>query len=172
MRRNVLAAALSLALVTPNTLAHEGPPFPVAVDQHAGPYTISVWTDPDVGTGTFFIVFDPPVRDASGHMRVFVQVRPTTGRLPSARYEARLQPDATFRAEVPFDREERWTVRVDVNGARGEGTLSFGVDVTPPGYGRWDLVIYLAPFVLLGGLWIAVSMKRRRLIAARTKRVR
>jgi hypothetical protein len=164
-----LAAALSLTLFASSAFAHEGPPFPVAVDQRAGPYTISVWTDPDVGTGTFFVVFDPPLRDA-GQPRVFVEVRPATGRLPTARYEARPQPDATFRAEVPFDREERWNVRVDVVGARGEGALAFAVDVTPPGYGRWDLVIYLSPFLLLGGLWVAVSVKRRRLIAERTRR--
>ena len=34
------------------------------------------------------------------------------------------------------------------------------VEATPPGYGRWDLLLYLLPFLAIGVLW-AVAMLRR-----------
>ena len=39
-----------------NTTAHEGPPFPLFVDQKVDRYIVSVWTDPDVGTALFFVI--------------------------------------------------------------------------------------------------------------------
>jgi hypothetical protein len=34
------------------------------------------------------------------------------------------------------------------------------VEATPPGYGRWDLLVYLMPFLAIGVLW-AIAMVRR-----------
>ena len=48
--------ALLLLLIPATARAHDGPPFPILVDQKVGPCMISVWTDPDVGTGTFFVI--------------------------------------------------------------------------------------------------------------------
>ena len=39
--------------------AHEGPPYPVLVDQRVGPRLVSLWGDPDIGTATFFVVIEP-----------------------------------------------------------------------------------------------------------------
>ena len=147
--------------------AHEGPPFPVIVDRVAGPYIVSVWADPDVGTGTFFVTFDPPVFSNASDTRVVVEVQPASRRLPPAHYDAHHQPDEAFRADVPFDREERWTVTLSVTGSRGDGRVAFDVNVTPPGYGRWDLLIYFTPFAVLGGLWLAVALKKRAMERAR-----
>ena len=47
----LLALLLSAALWSE---AHNGPPFPMISDHAMGPCTISLWTHPDVGTGTFF----------------------------------------------------------------------------------------------------------------------
>lgn len=159
--RRHLATALVLALTPATALAHEGPPYPVVVDQDAGPYRLSVWADPDVGTGTFFITFDPPARRSASDPRVSVEVWPMSRRLAPRRSEAQAQPDDAYRAEVRFDREEMWRVRVAVTGSRGAGERVFDVAATPPGYGRWDLLIYLTPFLLLGGLWIAVAVRRK-----------
>src|SRR6185503_8078186 len=43
-------------LFATRTSAHEGPPFPLFVDQKVGRYLISLWTDPDVGEALFFVV--------------------------------------------------------------------------------------------------------------------
>jgi hypothetical protein len=147
--------ALLVLLAVP-ARAHEGPPYPVIVDRAVGPYRLSVWADPDVGTGTFFVTLAP---DAEA--RVSLQTWPSTRRLAPARYDGVRQRDRVYRIDVPFDREERWGVRVVVEGA---GEVEFEVAVTPPGYGRWDLLVYFTPFLMLGGLWVAVAVKRRRLL--------
>ncbi|MGV3720338.1 MAG: hypothetical protein ACO1SX_05450, partial [Actinomycetota bacterium] len=46
--------ALLLLSATP-ALAHQGPPYPIIVDRAVGPYTFTVWADPDVGTATFYM---------------------------------------------------------------------------------------------------------------------
>ena len=44
--------------------AHSGPPFPIVLDQIAGPYKVSIWTDPDAtddgsAAGKFWVMVDP-----------------------------------------------------------------------------------------------------------------
>jgi hypothetical protein len=156
-----LSAALVPALALAHPLAHEGPPYPLVVDRAVGPYVLSIWADPDVGTGTFHVGFDPPIRSEADEPRVAIEVWPSSGRLPPVRYEAELQRDESYLATVEFDREEDWGVKLHVDGARGSGELELEVAVTPPGYGRWDLLIYGAPFLLLGGLWAIAAIRRR-----------
>ena len=45
----VIACATVVAAVSHATTvdAHSGPPFPIVSNQIAGPYDVSVWTDPD-----------------------------------------------------------------------------------------------------------------------------
>lgn len=163
--RRILSALLLLAALAParDARAHEGPPYPVLVDAKVGPHTLSVWADPDLGTGTFFVIFDVPAAlESEADPRVSVEVWPASGRAAPARYEARRQPDRAYVARVEFDREELWKARVRVEASLGAADTVFEVAVTPPGYGAWDLLIYLTPFLAVGGMWAAVSMKRRR----------
>ncbi len=160
VRCALLGLALLAAPASPSH-AHEGPPYPVLVDGQAGPYTLSVWADPDLGTGTFFVLFDPPLTRSAPDPQVHIEVWPSTSRLPPVRGDAHRQPDDAFMAQVPFDREEPWKVKLHVQGPLGEGETILEVQVTAPGYGRWDLVIYFTPFLLLGGLWVLVSIQRR-----------
>lgn len=100
--------------------AHAGPPFPILVDQKAGPYVASVWNDPDVGTGTFFVVLEPNLPGT----RVRIGLQPVTGRLPEAFYptEAQPMPDGVrYFTLAPLDKEEMWRVRVFLEGPRGGG---------------------------------------------------
>ena len=63
-------------------LAHNGPPFPIIENRRVGPVVISVWTNPDVGTGSFFVMVDPPAGGKiPGDLKVDVAVQPLTGRL-------------------------------------------------------------------------------------------
>jgi hypothetical protein len=65
-----------------------------------------------------------------------------------------------YRATVHFDAEELWNVRVQLQSAQGNAETVATVEATPPGYGRWDLLIYLMPFLAIGVLW-AIAMVRR-----------
>jgi hypothetical protein len=55
-RRCSLVCLLMLAAVPAR--AHEGPPFPIVVDQRRGNHLVSIWADPDVGTGLVYVVVE------------------------------------------------------------------------------------------------------------------
>ena len=151
--------------------AHEGPPFPILVDKPAAGQLVSVWADPDIGEATFFIIIETPdgrpPRQIPG---VSMWTEPTSGRLERVRYEAmrqKLRNQVQFKAEPQFDQRDMWTVGFTIVTPDGESAeLTTEVESTPPGYGVWDLAIYLFPFLLLGGLWVLAMIRRRRMIRA------
>ena len=140
-----------------NVSAHEGPPFPLFVDQKVDPYVVSVWTDPDVGTAQFFVIVNPqPSAQLPGDLHVQLGVQPVSGRLPEAFYPAtreNLRGQTQYRADVHFDAQELWRVRVRLESAGVIAETVATVEATPPGYGRWDLLLYLLPFLAVGALW-------------------
>lgn len=147
--------------------AHEGPPFPLFVDQKVDRYLVSVWTDPDVGTAQFFVIISAQgAGEVPADLRVQIGVQPVSGRLTEKFYVAQrenLQQQIQYKAEVHFDAEELWRVRVRLESAQGNAETVATVEATPPGYGRWDLLLYLFPFLAIGILWgIALIRKIRR----------
>ncbi|HET6979870.1 MAG TPA: hypothetical protein VFI24_26295 [Pyrinomonadaceae bacterium] len=145
-----------------NLDAHEGPPFPLFEDQKVDRYTVSVWTDPDVGTALFFVIVDAP--DLPSDLHVQIGVQPVSGRLAEVFYPAErenVQGRVQYKSQVQFDAQELWRVRVQLQSAQsGNAETVATVEATPPGYGRWDLLIYLVPFLAVGLLW-AVAMIRK-----------
>ena len=162
---SLLLTAVVLLAVSAQVFAHEGPPYPIIVDKTVGPCVLSVWSDPDVGTGTFIFILEPtPGGQLPDDIRVSIGVRPTSGRLAEAVYAAEREDAGgrvQFKALVPFDAQELWRVRVSLKSARGDGETTTDVAVTPPGYGRWDLLIYLLPFAAVGFLWLRAIIKGR-----------
>jgi hypothetical protein len=155
----------SLLFTTSGASAHEGPPYPIIVDKMIGPCLVSVWADPDVGIGTFFITLEPPAGGTlPDDIAIEVGVRPISGRLPEARYKAvreAFRDRTQFKIEVPFDAQERWLARFFVNSSHGSGEAPVEIEVTPPGYGRWDLLLYLLPFLGIGFLWLKAFLRGR-----------
>lgn len=157
----IRAAIVLIFFSAPIAHAHEGPPYPLFVDRKVDPHVVSVWTDPDVGTGLFFVILTAP--EIPSDLRVQIGVQPVTGRLPEVFYTAereQVQGQVQYRAEVQFDAEELWQVRIRLESARATAETTATVEVTPPGYGRWDLLVYLMPFLAVGVLW-AVAMIRK-----------
>jgi hypothetical protein len=162
-------AMVSLPGAARRASAHEGPPYPILVDKMIGPCLVSVWADPDVGVGTFYIILDP-LQGGQGvtlpeDITIEIGVRPVSGRLAESRYKAvreSLKNRTQFKAEVPFDAQERWLTRILLNSSRGGGEETVEVEVTPPGYGRWDLLLYLFPFLGVGFLWFNAFLRRRK----------
>lgn len=144
--------------------AHEGPPFPLFVDQKVDRYIVSVWTDPDVGAALFFVIVSvQESAEVPPDLRVQIGVQPVSGRLTETFYEAareNLQQQVQYKAQVNFDAQELWRVRVRLESAQGSAETIATVEATPPGYGRWDLLLYLFPFLAIGLLW-AISMVRK-----------
>jgi hypothetical protein len=115
-----------------------------------------------VGEALFFVILNAPAQ-LPADLRVQVGVQPANGRLSETFYQAErenLQGQVQYRATVHFDAEELWNVRVQLQSAQGNAETVATVEATPPGYGRWDLLIYLMPFLAIGVLW-AIAMVRR-----------
>ena len=138
--------------------AHIGPPYPIMQNRKIGPLTVEVWSNPDVGTGSFFIVIDPP----------------KGGSVPSPKttYDAwreKLRDRVEFKSIVPFDKEETWKVEVTLSSAEVSGATATNVEVTPALLGRWDLLLFLLPFLGVGFLWFKAVTTKRRYRRAREK---
>ena len=163
----LLLLALGLGLCASPAAAHVGPPFPIVNDYRASDCVLSLWTHPDVGIGTFFVVVEPQSsRKIPADLKMTLGVRPVSGRLPEATYP--MVRDSSygqtkFNAAIPFDRQEMWRIHLVTTSSTGNGDASADVEVTPPGLGAWDLLLYSLPFLGVGLLWFkAMSRKRKR----------
>jgi len=166
-------AALFLALCASlPAWAHIGPPYPIMQNRKVGSFTVEVWSNPDVGTGSFFVIVDPPPgTSVPADMKVQVIVQPVSKRLPEAGYNAwreALKDRVEFKTTVPFDKEEMWHVRVLLASSMGGGETDTDVPVTPTLLGRWNLLLFLLPFLGIGILWFKAASVRRK----RKKRIR
>jgi hypothetical protein len=137
--------------------AHNGPPFPIIENQKVGSCIISLWTHPDIGTGTFFVLVDPlPGSKIPDDLKIAIGVQPESGRLPEVVYTATRENNrgqAEYKALAEFDRDEFWRVRLVLQSSHGSGEMLSRVEATPPGFGRWDLLLYLLPFLAVAFLW-------------------
>jgi hypothetical protein len=173
--RQALASVAMLLLLLVSAArvhAHSGPPFPILSDQHAGPYIISIWTDPDAtddgkAAGQFWIVIHPvdAAKTIPDGTRAHVAIRPSDR--AGAEHAAQAAPvDGLITRQfvaLLMDHEGRFAVRVTVDGPLGVSHVTSDVDAT------YDarpapilLVVYLVPFLAIGGLWIALLRRRTR----------
>jgi hypothetical protein len=157
-----LAVIFLLLSFCSETTAHDGPPFLIVVDQQVGPSIISVWTDPDIGQGSFFVITQGSVPN---DLTVHLDVQPVSGRLPEVTYGAvreELRGQVQYKTMVNFDSQEQWRVRVRLSSSQGNGETVAFVEPTPNGLGRWDLLLYLLPFLAIGFLWLRAFFATKR----------
>jgi len=87
-------------------------------------------------------------------------VQPVSGRLPEVVYSAwpeNQRGQVEFKTEVQFDQQEYWKVRLILASSAGGGEALSKVEATPPGFGRWDLLLYMLPFLGVSFLWFSAS---------------
>jgi hypothetical protein len=154
-------------------LAHSGPPFPIVSSQAAGRYDVAIWTDPDAtddaqAGGQFWVVLKArDAADVPAGTRVTVAIRaldrPGAAELAAAAAPVNGLVTRQF-AALRMDHEGRFAVRVAIDGPLGPAQVTSAVDAT------YDLrpapalfAVYLAPFVVLGFLWIKLLRRRRAL---------
>lgn len=162
--RHALLTFLVLAVAPARSEAHDGPPYPIIVDQPFGGRTLSVWADPDVGVATFYLYLpeeaDGPFDDA----RVTASVQPSDGRLKEAEHVAeRAESGRPYQRIVhaDFDARGPWRIRFSIESATTPNEISSEIEVTPPGIGRLDLLWFLTPFLLIAFLWGKAVLQRR-----------
>jgi hypothetical protein len=170
-----LAMALLAICGSAPAWAHIGPPYPIMQDRKIGPLAVEVWSNPDVGIGSFFVVIDPPKGGSvPADMKVQVIVQPVSGRLPEKTFDAwrdKLRSRVEFKADVPFDKEETWRIRVVLASSQVSGETDTNVEVTPALLGRWDLLLFLLPFLGVGLLWFKAMTTRRKNRRVRPRKV-
>jgi hypothetical protein len=151
--------------------AHSGPPFPILSNRIAGPYDISIWSDPDAtddgsAAGQFWVILSPAgggALPAGTHADVSIQaIVPGAPRVTGPAQPVNQEISRQFAALV-LDHEGRFDVTVTVDGPLGQATVEANVDAT------YDLrpapimmAVYLMPFVLVGFLWVKLLVRRRR----------
>lgn len=163
----LLRALAATALLAAPAAAHDGPPYPILVDEPIPGGEVDVWADPDVGVGTFYVYVRPPELVAPGDATL--AVRPLDGHSRGSSYDARAagsRDPYQLLIEAAFDQRGLWSSDFTFATAAGEGLLSVDVDVTPPGLGPFDLVLYASPFLVVGFLWAKAVLTRRRATAA------
>jgi hypothetical protein len=153
-----------------STLAHDGPPFPIVSNARAGPYEVSIWTDPDTtadGTpgGQFWVTLrmasggDPP---STTRAEVVIAPLERTGAEQRA-VAAPVDGDVSRQfAAVVMDHEGRFRVHVTIDGPLGSaevwGEVAATYDLRPPPV---MVLVYLVPFLLVGFLWLKLMLRRR-----------
>jgi hypothetical protein len=157
--------------------AHSGPPFPAFSDRVAGPYRLSLWTDPDTtddgsAAGQFWVVI---------HLADGNQVPPDTHAIVAIRPLDRPGPELSART-APLDgdisrqfvallmnHEGPFAVRATISGPRGSAVVDATVDATydlRPA--RWLVILYVMPFVAVGFLWLKLLLRRRAQVGVKT----
>ena len=164
----LLLALLAAMIVPGEAWAHVGAPYPVLLEEPIGPYIASALADPDVGKGTFFI--QTALSDGSSVPAptvVTLWVKPEDGHSAERGYQAEREQTRygqRFVAEIPFDAEGPWNVRLEISGPAGSGETRFPVRVTPSGIGWLASLACLLPFVVLGGLWLRGTRRQKRTV--------
>jgi hypothetical protein len=154
-----------LLLLASSAWAHNGPPFPIISDYRMGPCIISLWTHPDVGIGTFFVLVGAaPGQQIPKDLKFDIGVLPVSGRLKERRYGTERgyqNGQLRYDASIPFDKQEMWRINLYLRSATETQKTTATVEVTPPGLGAWDLLFFSWPFFGFGFIWF-LAMKRRR----------
>lgn len=167
--RALLVTAVLTSAPAPMS-AHSGPPFPLLSERVAGPYRISVWTDPDAtddgsAGGQFWVIVScadgsPLPSDTFAR----ITIRPADRVAPPR--SARTTPvgGETGRqfAALAMDHEGPYLAEVGIAGSRGAAAVEAQVDATydlRPA--RWLLALYVMPFLAVGFLWMKLLIARR-----------
>ena len=171
----LLLTGLSVLAGDRPALGHSGPPFPIVSSRNAGPYEVSVWTDPDsTDDGTAGGQFWVTVRPAGGatlpagtRVTVVLQALDRQGPALTASAEpVAADPSQRFAALV-MDHEGRFRVRVTLDGPLGPAQVEAEVDATSDLRPSPAVIaLSLIPFLLIGLLWVKVL----RAPAARARR--
>lgn len=144
--------------------AHEGPAFPILVNQKIDANNLSIWADPDTGEGSFFVYLEGP--ESSSYSIVVHATAaddPREKLVQSAILTEKLDGKASYKAIVPFTRAIMWNVEFQLK-QNGSTQKSFIIplEVTPPGPNKLEFAVYFLPFILVGFLWLKVVLAKRK----------
>ena len=145
---------VAIVLFSVPVSAHNGPPFPIIENKNIGPCLISLWTHPDIGVGTFFVFVEPaPGKSIPADLKFSLGIQPESKRLPEVIYVMNREDDhgqVQYKASVDFDRDDFFRVRLVWQDSQREQKHFLASKQRLVGFGRWDLLLYLLPFLAAG----------------------
>lgn len=182
MKARIAACMLTVLVSLPRTdlSAHAGPPFPIVTDRVAGPYLISLWTDPDTTDdgspgGQFWVMMSvngssTPVPEAT---RAIVTAMPVNRSGPT-RTGSAMPVNGTASTQfagLVLEDEGRFEIRIAIDGPLGRADVRAEVDATYDARpSPLSILVYVMPFVLIGGLWTRLLLRRRRAVREGARR--
>ena len=174
-------AALILLFVARPAQAHGGG-VPQLINAEAGPYWVSVWTQPNlIRVGDFHVtvaISEAPKPGASTReagdlvldATVLVQAQPVS-QVGETLIAHATRDNAVnklfYEADLTLPADGQWQVDIQVNGAAGAGNAAFEIEALPPsafntlvGFG-WPLWAFLGLVLLVAGWWFQMSRYRK-----------
>lgn len=171
-----------IMLLTPRSVQAHGGGVPQLINAEAGPYWLSVWTQPDpIRVGEFHItvaVSEAPEPGASTReagdlvldATVLVQAE-SLGQAAEALVAPATRDNAVnklfYEADLTLPAEGRWQVDIRVSSAAGAGNATFDVEALPPaafntllGLG-WPLWAGLGLVLVTTGWWVQMSRRQK-----------
>lgn len=161
--RRAIAAALLTCTLSGVARGHDGPPYPVVVDRPFAGQSLSIWADPDVGIGTFYIYVEPAESAAETMLPLKLHAVPHNPRWTESRAEVkRASKNDAYQliGEIAFEARGTWTVEFTHPSSGEEFALE--IEVTPPGsFGPVDILWFAFPFLAIGFLWVKGMLRQR-----------
>jgi mono/diheme cytochrome c family protein len=137
----------------------------------AGPYRVSVWTQPTPPRAGALTVTVAVMRPESfrpvGDVAVELTAEPLGPGAAATAVRAVKGPEswAGYVAELPIPRPGPWKVTVRVTGGEGAGSADFPLEVPRGSSGPWPWVGAGAAVLAAGGAWLARRRRARRAVA-------
>ena len=105
---------------------------------------------------SLFWLIPMPGTSVPGDLKIDLGIQPNTNRLPEVIYPMQRdngRGEVQYNAQVEFDKQDFFKVRVHVQSSAGSGDVLSQVEATPQGFGRWDLLFYLLPFLFIAAMF-------------------
>lgn len=166
---------LVVALTAKIVWAHGGG-TPQLTNAEAGPYWVSVWTQPEplrVGQAHITVAVSEPGDSPGGRREagspilgalVQVEFKPLDRKgetLAAAATHEGAANKIFYEADLDLPATGRWQVAIGVEGPAGAGSASFDTDVSPPSTFNWTWIGGLG-LVVLAGVWLAQRYRGQR----------
>ena len=142
---------------------HPGPPVQIVTDEHLGSWTVSAWIQTHVGIAKVFVhVYSADGKPLPDELKVEFGVRSNNAGSHETFYYAECDrcEAGQYQADIPFEASESNQLKIRIKSSQGSYEIVRYVGSSPPGPAAWQL-LYLLPFLAVGGLWFRVNRLRR-----------
>lgn len=161
----IISFLILLQFVFPATgLTHDGPAFPILVNQKVDAISLSIWADPDTGEGSYFLYLEGP--ESSSYSITVLSTatdNPSEKLLQSAILTEKEDGKSSYKAIVPYTRAIMWNVEFQLKqNGNTQKSIIIPIEVTPPGPNKLEFAVYFLPFILVGFLWVKVVLAKRK----------